>query len=117
MNIGQVITDRNYAVMPTDSKRFILDKMADLRLAQLPVVKDDIFLGLVSYDSLAGGEHLDEPTEQWGVAYLQAHLFDTQHLYDAVLFFQIHPIDLLPVVDEDDRKSTRLNSSHYCAPR
>ncbi len=101
MNIGQVITDRNYAVTPTDSKRAILDKMADLRLAQLPVVKDDDFLGLVSYESLSEWKHMDEGIEQSGVPYQQVHLFDTQHIYDAVLFFQIHPIDLLPVLDEE----------------
>ncbi|MGV3763390.1 CBS domain-containing protein [Parapedobacter sp.] len=100
MNIGQVITDRNYAVTPTDSKRFVLDKMADLRLAQLPVLKDDAFLGLVSYASLSGREHMDDRLEQLGVTYQQVHLFDTQHIYDAVLFFQLHPIDLLPVLDE-----------------
>src|SRR5690606_18762135 len=98
MNIGQVITDRNYAVTPTDSKQSILDKMADLRLAQLPVVKDDIFLGLVSYESLSGQGNKDERLEQLHGAYQQVHLFDTQHIYDAVLFFQVHPLDLLPVL-------------------
>lgn len=100
MNIGQVITDRNYAVTPTDSKQSILDKMADLRLAQLPVVKDDIFLGLVSYESLSGQGNKDERLEQLHGAYQQVHLFDTQHIYDAVLFFQVHQLDLLPVLDE-----------------
>jgi len=101
MNIGQVITDHNFAVTPTDNKRFVLDKMADLRLAQLPVVKDDVFLGLVSYESLSGRGQLDKRLEQLDVPYQQAHLFDTQHIYDAVLFFQVHPIDLLPVLDEE----------------
>lgn len=101
MNISQVITDRNYAVKPTDSKRYILDKMADLRLAQLPVVKGELFLGLVSYESLTGPEHMDDRIEQSGFAYQQVHLFDTQHIYDAVLFFQVHPLDLLPVLDEE----------------
>src|SRR5690606_21635258 len=100
MNIGQVITDRNYAVTPTDSKRFILDKMADLRLAQLPVVKDDLFLGLVSYETLAGPTNMDETIQQAGVAYQQAHLYDMQHIFDAVLSFQIPQLDLLPVLDE-----------------
>lgn len=101
MNIGQVITDRNYAVTPTDSKRFVLDKMADLRLAHLPVVKDELFQGLIPYEALPGHEHMDKPIGQLDIAYHQIHLFDTQHIYDAVLFFQIHPIDLLPVLDTE----------------
>lgn len=100
MNIGQVITDRNYAITPTDSKRYALDKMADLRSAQLPVVKDDLFLGLVSYEALSALGNKDESIAQSAVAYQQVHLFATQHVYDAVLFFQLHPLDLLPVLDE-----------------
>lgn len=101
MNIGQVITDRNYAITPTDSKRYALDKMADLRSAQLPVVKDDLFLGLVSYEALSALGNKDESIAQSAVAYQQVHLFATQHVYDAVLFFQLHPLDLLPVLDEE----------------
>ncbi len=99
MNIGQIITAQNYAVSPTDSKRYILDKMADLRLAHLPVVKDDLFLGLVSYEVISTQEQMDESIQQAGVAYEQMHVYDTQHIYDAALFFQIHPLDLLPVLD------------------
>ena len=101
MNIGQVITDRNYAVTPTDSKRFVLDKMADLRLAHLPVVQDEHFLGLVSYEVLTGREDMDKPIDELHITYQPAHLFESQHIYDAVLFFQVHPIDLLPVLDAE----------------
>lgn len=99
MNIGQIITAQNYAVSPTDSKRQILDKMADLRLAHLPVVKDDLFLGLITYEALSGRDHMDESIQQIGMAYEQIQLFDTQHIYDAVLVFQIQQLDLLPVLD------------------
>ncbi|GGC19844.1 hypothetical protein GCM10011386_09650 [Parapedobacter defluvii] len=100
MNIGQVITEGNYAINPTDSIRYTLDKMADLRLTQLPVVKDDLFLGSVSYETLAGLTNVDQNIEQADVAYLQIHLYATQHIYDALLFFQIYQLDLLAVVDE-----------------
>lgn len=101
MNIGQIITAQNYAVSPTDSKRQILDKMADLRLAHLPVVKDDLFLGLITYEALSGRDHMDKSIQQIGMAYEQIQLFDTQHIYDAVLVFQIQQLDLLPVLDEE----------------
>src|SRR5690606_20676943 len=55
----------------------------------------------VSYESLAGREHVDTPIEKLEVTYQHVHLFDTQHIYDAVLFFQVHGIDLLPVLDEE----------------
>ena len=80
MNIGQIITAQNYAISPTDSKRHILDKMADLRLAQLPVVKDGLFLGLVSYEALSVQEHMDESIQQASIPYDPVHLYDTQHI-------------------------------------
>lgn len=100
MNIGQVIIDRAYAVSPSDSVRYTLDKMADLRLAQLPLVKGDLFLGLISYESLAGLAKLNNSIQQTDIAYQQVHIYDTQHIYDAMLFFQIHQLDVLPVIDE-----------------
>lgn len=99
MNIGQVISDQHYAINPTDSIRHALDKMADLRLAQLPVVKEGLFIGLVSYESIAGLSNTGERVSQTAIVYQQVYLYDTQHCYDAVLFFQIHQLDLLPVLD------------------
>ncbi|WP_257670250.1 CBS domain-containing protein [Parapedobacter tibetensis] len=101
MNIGQVIADRDYAIIPTDSVRYTLDKMADFQLAQLPVIKDDLFLGLLSYETLAEHANVDDSIEQADVTYQQVHVYDTQHIYDAILFFQIHQVDILPVLDDE----------------
>ncbi|MFC3199412.1 CBS domain-containing protein [Parapedobacter deserti] len=100
MNIGQVIAEHEYAVSPSASIRDTLDKMADLQLAQLPVVKDDLFFGLVSYEALASIPNVQEHIQDADAPYLQIHIFDTQHLYDATLFFQIHQLDLLPVLND-----------------
>src|SRR5690606_41455890 len=59
------------------------------------------FLGLVSYEALSVQEHMDESIQQASIPYDPVHLYDTQHIYDAALFFQIHRLDLLPVVDEE----------------
>src|SRR5690606_13993172 len=88
---------------PSFPSTTLFRSMTDLRLVQLPVVKDDAFLGLISYESLSGAEQLDSRLEQLDVPYQHIHLFDTQHIYDAVLFFQIHATDLLPVLDEAHR--------------
>ncbi len=99
MNIGQAIIEGNFEIRPTDTIRYVLDKMADLRLTQLPVVKNGLFLGLVSYDVLADHPN-DAQLDQAGIPYQQIHIYTTQHIYDAMLFFQIHQLDLLAVVDE-----------------
>jgi len=100
MNISQVITADSYAVSPKDSTRYTLDKMADLRLSQLPVVKNGMFLGSVSYETLAGLSNADQPIEHADLMYQQTHIYGTQHIFDAALFFQVYQFDLLTVVDE-----------------
>ena len=100
MNISQVITTDSYTVSPMDSVRYTLDKMADLRLSQLPVVKHGMFLGSVSYETLAGLSNADQPIEHADLMYQQTHIYGTQHIFDAVLFFQVYQLDLLTVVDE-----------------
>jgi len=100
MNISEIIKEGNYAINPTDSIRYALDKMADLRLTQLPVVKNGLFLGSVSYEALAGSANTDHRIEHVDIVYQQIHIYGTQHLFDAILFFQIYQLDLLAVVDE-----------------
>ena len=100
MNIGEFIADRDYAINPTDSIQYTLDKMAEFRLAQLPVVKDELFLGLLSHQALSGYPKTSESIQQTDVPYQQIHVYDTQHIYDALLFFQIHQLDILPILDD-----------------
>ncbi|SFC54607.1 CBS domain-containing protein [Parapedobacter composti] len=100
MNTGQIITERSYAVSPSDSIRFVLDRMADLRLTHLPVVKDGLYLGLVSYEILSGLPDPGNSLRGVNITYQQIHVYRTQHIYDAVLFFRIHQLDVLPVLDE-----------------
>ncbi len=100
MNIGKVIANRDYAISPTDSVQYVLDKMAESRLAQLPAVKDNLFLGLLSYEMLAGHSNPADSIQQADVTYQQTHVYETQHIYDAILFFQIHHLDILPVLDD-----------------
>jgi|SRR5690606_28908517 CBS domain. len=100
MNIGQVIADRGYAISPSDSVRYTLDRMADFRLVHLPVVKDNLFLGLVSYETLAGLPYPEQRIDEADIPYQQIQIYESQHIYDALLFFQIHQLDVLPIVDQ-----------------
>ncbi len=99
MNIGQIITEQDYAVDPADRIASVLDKMAEFRLIRLPVVKDGIFLGLVSDEALTEYPQANHSLQQAALSYQQVYVYGTQHIYDGVLFFHIHPISLMPVID------------------
>lgn len=99
MNTAQILSETYFAVDPLDTVATALDHMAEHRLLHLPVVKEHVFLGMVSYESLAG---LKDGSLEIGLAdvpYLQVYAYDYQHVYDALLFFQLYRLDILPVVD------------------
>jgi|SRR5690606_4597195 len=99
MNIGQLITEYDYAVSPADSVKSVLDKMAELHLTQLPVIKDEQFLGLLTDEMLADHAYPNHSLQQAKPNYLQLYVYGSQHIYDAVLFFRIHPVSIVPVLD------------------
>lgn len=99
MNTEHIISDTYFAVEPSDTVSYALDRMAEHRLLHLPVVKEHIFLGMVSYESLAGIRNRDVELVVADLTYMQVHIYDHQHVFDALLFFQLYRLDILPVLD------------------
>ena len=99
MNIGQIITTQDFAVSPADRISSVLDKMAEFRVAQLPVVEEGIFLGLVSDDVLIEHPFSGHTLQEANLSYQTAYVYDNQHIYDGALFFRIHPVSVMPVID------------------
>lgn len=100
MNSGQILSDTYVAVDPSDTVSHALDRMAEHRLLHLPVVKEHVFLGMVSYESLASLKDRDVELAVADLAYMQVHVYEYQHVYDALLFFQLYRLDILPVIDK-----------------
>lgn len=101
MDAGRIISDQYFAISPGDTIRFVLEKMAEYRLGHLPVVKGEILLGLVSESLLLEHQNEHATISDANIPYLQVQIFEQQHLYDAILFFQLYHIDILPVIDNE----------------
>jgi|SRR5690606_27570360 len=99
MNSGQILSDTYFAVDPVHTVSHAIDRMAEYRLLHLPVVKDHVFLGMVSYESLTGVKDRNVEIAVADLSYMQVHIYDYQHIYDALLFFQLYRLDILPVLD------------------
>lgn len=100
MNTEQILSQTYFAVEPSDTVAYALDQMAEYRLLHLPVVKEHVFLGMVSYESLAEIKEPDMDIAMADVPYMQVYLYEYQHVYDALLFFQLYRLDILPVIDK-----------------
>ncbi|GAA4797260.1 CBS domain-containing protein [Olivibacter ginsenosidimutans] len=104
MTTGELIKNDIYPVRTGDTLPYLLDRMAEYKVSQLPVVQGNFYLGLVFEDDLL--EHVGEISLE-AIASKHAlqiiFVFESQHVYDALRLFQVHHLDLLPVVDEQQQ--------------
>lgn len=104
MTTGEIIKNDIYPVRQEDSLQFLLDRMTEYKISQIPVVEGHAYMGLVTEDDLL--EHVGE-VEGELVAFKHAlkliFVFENQHIYDALRLFHVHGLDILPVVDEQQQ--------------
>ncbi len=113
MTTGEIIKNDIYPVGPDDTTQRLLEKMAEYKVAQLPVVQHNVFLGLVEEDHLLEQVH-DERMEASSSSRLlkQIFIYEGQHVFDALRLFQMHQLDLLPVIDEQQQYKGVISSKN-----
>jgi predicted transcriptional regulator len=86
---------------PTDSVRFSLELMNDLQLLELPVVKDDLFLGMVSKSTLSV---LPQNTQIETVSkcFVENEIGRQSHIFDILCTFSKVQFTCLPLLDENN---------------
>jgi len=96
MTTGEIIKSDIYPLSPEDTAQYMLDRMTEYKVSQLPVVQNNVFQGLISEDDL-------QEQGSIGKALKLIFVYENQHIYDALRLFHVHHIDLLPVVDEQQQ--------------
>lgn len=104
MTTGELILNDVYPVNLDDTLKYLLDRMIEYKVSQLPVVQDNLYMGLIREDELL---------EQTGALEIKAaaiphtlkliFVYENQHIYDALRLFHVHQLDILPVVDEQQQ--------------
>lgn len=104
MTTGEIINRGLFPASPEDTLQYLLDRMAEHKVAQIPIVLDNIFMGLAQEEDLI--EELHEDSLQLPIASHSLKLifvYQNQHIYDALRLFHVHRLDVLPVVDEQQK--------------
>jgi acetoin utilization protein AcuB len=100
MNIGRLLLETPIAVEWTDTIEDVLAKMTVQDWNFLPVMDEGGLAGIVRDDQLWDLEDTHTTLKDAPITLKQAYLIDTQHIYDAILFFRIHEdLPWIPVVD------------------
>ncbi|WP_028297565.1 CBS domain-containing protein [Olivibacter sitiensis] len=102
MTAGEILNNTFFPVQVDDTVDYMLDRMGEYKVSQLPLVKEGQYLGLVFEDDLyelssANGPQTLLPVEQRPARYV--FIYENQHVYDVLRSIQVNSIDVLPVLD------------------
>ncbi|MFC6102989.1 CBS domain-containing protein [Olivibacter domesticus] len=96
MTTGEIIKNDIYPLSPKDTAQYMLDRMTEYKVSQLPVVQNNFYQGLVSEDDLQEQGQINKVLKL-------IFVYENQHIYDALRLFHVHHLDVLPVVDEQQQ--------------
>ena len=84
-----------------DTVRKALQLMNDFRVTHLPVVADDIYLGLLSEEDLLDNEIEKMPIELLQETFINGAVLENEHFLNAVKYSNQHDTTVVPVINEE----------------
>ena len=96
----QLIIESIPPIGPEESGINALRMMDELRVSQLPIVKDEEFTGLISDTDILNLNNFTEAIGKNPLSLSNAYVRENQHIYDVIRLFDSMKLDILPVLDE-----------------
>jgi acetoin utilization protein AcuB len=86
-------------VHTSDSIQKVFDRMAEFRVAHLPIVNEEQFLGLVSEDDLIEEPDYNSPIGSIALSLVNPYVLEEQHIYDVIRLFYERQLTVVPVLN------------------
>jgi acetoin utilization protein AcuB len=83
----------------SDTIQKVIDRMAEFKVSHLPIVNEDVFLGLVSEDELIEHSDYNTPVGDLFLTLVNPYVVETQHIYDVMRLFYEQQLSVVPVLD------------------
>lgn len=99
MFASELISNSIPPLQTSDTVHAALDRMAELKLSHLPVIKDGQFLGVIAEDELLQVRNAEEPIGNLSLTILNAFVFQDVHVYDVIRIFHQLKLSVVPVLD------------------
>ncbi|RMG56668.1 MAG: CBS domain-containing protein [Bacteroidetes bacterium] len=104
MIVYELITDTVPPAKSTDAAGMALTWMSEFKVNQLPIVDEGRYLGMITENEILDAAN---PEEAIGVirypGWDSAYVYQNQHIYDALDVMNNFQLEVLPVLDEEDR--------------
>lgn len=88
-------------VKTTDSVQTVFDRMDEFRVNHLPLVDENLYLGLVSYDDIIEVTDFSSPVGEVHLSITNGNIGYQQHVYNVIRHFYEKHLSLVPVTDEE----------------
>lgn len=99
MDLAQIIDNEHTQASVNDRAGDLLELMDSQGYNALPVVKDGLYLGLVLADQLLALEDPEQSLHQLNLQFTQIFMYQEQHAFDALPFFEAREVNILPVIN------------------
>ena len=99
MIVKDVYSDTIPALSKMDSVQRALYFMEFFKISQIPIVDEELYLGMLSEESIMDIEEDSFPIEQCQIQKKDSFIFSQQHIYDAILQMGQQKTSLLSVLD------------------
>ncbi len=99
-----LMSDVLITISPSESAIKALNWMEVFRISHLPVVQDDIFLGLLSDSAIYDSGVFNEPIQEIADRYLQYYVTPTDHIFELIDVSGKYSLSVVPVVDPQTRR-------------
>ncbi|MGJ1387488.1 CBS domain-containing protein [Sphingobacterium spiritivorum] len=103
MYIGEILSQKFCEVSPSDTVQKGLDKIGEFHLSHLPVVSNKEYIGMINEDELLNHEDETDIIKNLKLNLAPLYLYEYQHIYDAMLYLTNYKIELLPILNKDNR--------------
>ena len=86
----------------SDTVSKALQLMSDFKITHLPVVSEEIFLGLISEDDLLDEENKKSQIEHFQSDFIPASISSNKHFLQAVGISNLYQTNVIPVINEEN---------------
>lgn len=99
MIASELLSNAMPPVRTSDTLQKVIDRMAEFKVSHLPIVNEDVFLGLVSEDELIEHADYSTPVGDLFLTLVNPYVVETQHIYDVIRLFYEQDLSVVPVLD------------------
>jgi len=98
-----LITDEVLPLKTSDTGKTALGWMDEYKVSHLPIVNDEVFLGLISEQDIYNLNTVDEPLGNHSLSLEHPFVNEHQHIYDVLKLIDEQKLTLIPVLDDQQK--------------